>query len=176
MKMSKQCCQVKCLDGRLSAAVEREARFQGQNRFGISLLYLPDVRSSPSFRLFLLDSDVLGRLSRLTSTRQSNQRERGIKGRNTFDRLARDEPWGHSETAFDTEAYIFGVQPTSRYSHKSFGARRPRETDVFTSREEKKMPKKLTTSATERDNISLLRLGYTWPRGSEVKGFLERKK
>lgn len=129
------------------------------------------------FLLFLLNSDVLGSLSCLTSTRQSNRRERGIKGTNTFDRLTQDEPWGHPETAFDTDAYILGsALGNSRYSHKSFATSAKRKTDVFTSRKERKMPKNFTTSASEQDYISLLELGCTWPWGSVIKGFWGRKK
>lgn len=174
--MSKQSCQLKCLDRRLSAAVEHKARFQGQNRFSISSCYLPDVHSALPFAyfystvMFLADCRVWPQLGRVT-------RERGIKGTNTCDRLTQDEPWGHSKTAFDTEAHIFGVQPPGTHVTvtRALG-HQPRKTDVFTSREERKMPKKLTTSATEQDYISLLKLGYTWPRGSVVQGFLEKKK
>lgn len=129
------------------------------------------------FLLFLLNSDVLGSLSCLTSTRQSNRRERGIKGTNTFDRLTQDEPWGHPETAFDTDAYILGsALGNSRYSHKSFATSAKRKTDVFTSRKERKMPKNFATSASEQDYISLLELGCTWPWGSVIKGFWGGKK
>lgn len=58
--------------------------------------------------MFLADCHVWPQRGRVT-------RERGIKGTNTFDRLTRDEPWGHTETAFDTEAHIFGVQPWGTY-------------------------------------------------------------
>lgn len=48
----RQSCQVKCLDRKLSAAVEHKARFQGQNCFSISLFYLPDVHSALPFAYF----------------------------------------------------------------------------------------------------------------------------
>lgn len=157
---------------------ETERNGPGSKPFEYLFILPPRCALSPSFHLFLLNSDVLGTFSCLTSTRQRNQRERDeLKGTNTFDRLTQDEPWGHSKTAFDTDAYFLGFQLSRTHVTATRALRcRPKKTDVFTSREERRMPKNFTTSASERDYISLLLLGYTWPWGSVIRGLGEKTK